>query len=145
MSKYVRIQELGAIGENIVKQLFETTDTVALSKDKYDDQKDMTSAGKTIEVKTHIPIYKYSAFCLPSNQWKKADEVDRLIFVEVPKVSGNPINVFEAVTKKYYTIRFLGDIKRMYPIEDLHLLKKVEDTDLSVKMHALSPSNYKVV
>jgi hypothetical protein len=71
ITPWQRREMLGAVGEGIARRFFNSQGlTVIMSEDKYDDVKDMTVNGKTVEIKTLLPIYKFNSFCLPVKQSK---------------------------------------------------------------------------
>jgi hypothetical protein len=73
LTPWQRKEMLGAVGEGIVRRFFESQGlTVVMSEDKFDAEKDMIVDGKTVEVKTLLPIYKFNAFCLPVQQSRSA-------------------------------------------------------------------------
>jgi hypothetical protein len=137
------IEKLGVIGENIVAETFESLGLqVVLSENKYDSVKDMLIEGQTAEVKTFTLIKKNKSFCMEPNQWRKLDNVERLFFVEIPDYP-QPINVYESVTKKYFTDSFSnGIIKRFYPKADMRKVRVIDDQDLAATMRNLTHSDY---
>lgn len=120
-----------------------------MSEDKFDDVKDMIVDGKTVEVKTLLPIYKYNAFCLPVKQSRKCEEVDRLIFIEVPDMPEDEVIIRESLidpeTNRRYDWRdhFNKEYCQFYRLTNLVELGKVKDRNASKSMWNLSPSNYK--
>jgi hypothetical protein len=74
--------DLGVVGEKIVAN--ELGGKIEFAVDKYDNKKDMTVNGKTIEVKTQVPFITENAFSIRPGQLRKCRSVDELYFVAVP-------------------------------------------------------------
>lgn len=141
---------LGAIGEGIVRRFFESQGLkVVMSEDQYDSEKDMVVDGKTVEVKTLLPIYKYSSFCLPVKQSKKCELVDRLIFLEVPDLPQEDVVILESIkdpeVNRRYDWRdwFNNEYCQFYRLTNLVEIGRIKDRNASSSMWKLSPSNYK--
>lgn len=150
MIRYDRICQLGSIGEGLVAEYFRSKNyTVTLSEDKFDSVKDMTIDGKTVEVKTLVPIYKFNAFCLPVSQWRKCEEVDRLIFVKVPDKNNYDIVIYESIkdedTNRRYDFRqfFNNESCQFYRLTNLEKVGILHDLKTAGLMWSLSPSTYK--
>ena len=76
---------LGELGEGIIAEHFQNLGCdVRKSWDPLDSTKDMTIDGKTIEVKTQIPLIKNNSLTMKKTQLKKCRSVDRLFFVTCP-------------------------------------------------------------
>jgi hypothetical protein len=141
---------LGAVGEGLVRRFFQSQGKIVImSEDKYDDEKDMIVNGKTVEVKTLLPVYKYNSFCLPCNQSKKCESVDRLIFIEVPDMPQNEVVFYESIkdseTNRRYDFRehFNGEYCQFYRLTNLVKIGIIQDRNASTTMWKLSPSKYK--
>ena len=141
---------LGAVGEGIVARYFNSKGSVvSLSEDKYDSEKDMIIDGKTVEVKTLLPIYKYNAFCLPKQQAKKCESVDRLIFIEVPDIPSNEVVLLESIkdpeTNRRHDFRghFNNEYCLFFRLTNLVEIGRIQDRNASNSMWKLSPSKYK--
>lgn len=150
MNRSQRVEMLGAIGEGIVRRFFESQGCkVTMSEDKYDSEKDMIVDGKTVEVKTLLPIYKYNSFCLPVQQSRKCESVDRLIFIEVPDLPQDDIVIMESIVdfecNRRYDWRdyFNGEYCQFYRLTNLVKIGKIQDRNASTSMWNLSPSAYK--
>jgi hypothetical protein len=150
MTPWQRKEALGAVGEGIVRRFLESQNLeVVMSEDKFDSVKDMVAGGKTVEVKTLLPIYKFNAFCLPVQQSKKCEEVDRLIFVEVPDMPEDYVTIRESIrdeeTGHRYDWRehFNRQYCQFYRLTNLVEIGKIKDRNASESMWNLSPSNYK--
>lgn len=149
MTRSERILALGDLGERTVLRWFnyhgiqgERTD------DWFDAEKDMTVEGKTVEVKTLLPIYMYNAFCLPFKQGPKCDEVDRLIFLQIPKNGGEALELYESEKdedgkRDYFKEYFNNEFCRFYRLTSLTKLGTIWDYDVSNELWKLSPSTYK--
>jgi hypothetical protein len=149
MTPWQRKEALGAVGEGIVRRFFEDQGfTVQMSEDKFDAVKDMIVDGKTVEVKTLLPIYKFNAFCLPVQQSKKCEEVDRLVFVEVPDLPEDTVTIRESMRdedgQRYdWREHFNKQYCQFYRLTNLVEIGKINDRNASESMWNLSPSNYK--
>lgn len=150
MNRQQRVEMLGAVGEGIVRRFFESKGCkVQMSEDKYDQVKDMIVDGKTVEVKTLLPIYKYNAFCLPVQQSKKCESVDRLIFIEVPDLPQDDVVILESmidpeVNRRYdYRDYFNREYCQFYRLTNLVEIGRIQDRNASTSMWNLSPSEYK--
>jgi hypothetical protein len=78
-------KKLGDIGEDIVAKYCEDLGfLVEKSESEYDQVKDMTIDGRTLEVKTQVPFVLKKCFSLKLNQLKKCQNVDYLMFVQAP-------------------------------------------------------------
>lgn len=151
MSRASEVRDLGALGERLVLDWFKNKGSSATATDDwYDTEKDMTVDGKTVEVKTLLPIYKYNSFCLESNQSQKCDSVDRLIFVRIPDTAGDPIYLYESVKdedgkRDFFKEFFNGSHCRFYRLTLLENLDIIHNEELSQQLWDLSPSSYKGV
>ncbi len=150
MNKYQLALALGAVGEGIVRRFFEAQGcSVTMSEDEFDDEKDMIVDGKTVEVKTLLPVYKYKSFCLPIKQSRKCETVDRLIFIQVPDSPDEELIIFESVrdedTGRRYDFRevFNGEWCQFYRLTFLQELGRIRDNTASSSIYNLSPSDYK--
>lgn len=152
MNRDDRIRELGSYGEALVAHYFEQLGhKVKQSEDWYDDEKDMTIDGQTVEVKTLVPIYNFKSFCLPSKQLRKCEEVDRLIFVKIPETEDGPVVIYESIRDE--DARRRHDFKQMFNNEScaffrLTFLKEcvtIHNSEVSKHIFDLSPSTYKKV
>lgn len=150
MNDSQRKETLGAVGEGIVRSFFESSgSSVVMSEDKYDMQKDMVVDGKTVEVKTLMPIYKFNAFCLPTQQSRKCEEVDRLIFVKVPNLPEDDLVIYESIKDEEtgrrweWRDRFNNESCQFYRLTNLVEIGRIQDRNSSTSVWNLSPSNYK--
>lgn len=150
MTRDERVVKLGDTGENLIVEYFHGKScNVIKSSYRFDSEKDMTIDGKTVEIKTLFPIYKYNAFCLPLKQSNKCENVDRLIFVEIPKFKDDGINLYESFkdedSGRRYDFReyFNGETCQFYRLTNLSKLDTIHDQEKSSLMWDLSPSTYK--
>jgi hypothetical protein len=150
MTPSQRKEMLGAVGEGLVRRFFESQGLkVTMSEDKYDSEKDMVVDGKTVEVKTMLPIYKFKAFCLPVQQSRKCESVDRLIFIEVPDTPQEDIVFLESmidpeVGRRYdWRDYFNNEYCQFYRLTNLVEIGRIKDKSASTSMWNLSPSAYK--
>jgi hypothetical protein len=134
--------EIGKIGEQIIFDLLKReTNDVHFSEDKFDRYKDLIAATKTVEVKTQVPIKKYNAFAVSSNQIVKLMNVDRLFFVEI--ANGNFIRIYEALKPRLpFTKMFNNDVCYFFKLTDLHLYDTIEDESIASRLRSLTPSKY---
>ena len=149
MTRSERILSLGDLGERTVLRWFnyhglrgERTD------DWFDSKKDMTVEGKTVEVKTLVPIHMYNSFCLPFKQGPKCDSVDRLIFLKIPNNGGEALELYESErdedgNRDYFKEYFNNEFCRFYRLTTLTKLGIIWDSDVSNELWKLSPSTYK--
>lgn len=80
-----KISKQGKMGELIVKAFLEDKDqTVVMSENKFDPEKDMISDGRTVEVKTQVPFYLEDAFTVQLDQEDKMNNVDLVYWLSVP-------------------------------------------------------------
>lgn len=137
--------ELGLIGEKLVAQYLkekESYDSVELSENRFDDQKDIIADDETIEVKTFLRFFKYNGFLLEESQWRKIDGVDRFFIVELPWPT-DEIRVWEVVEKSSYKkIKLYERLHRCYSVLDTSLLWSFTDPVLAKTMRDLSPSTW---
>lgn len=142
MNRNTNIEIVGSLGEKIVRSQMEDLGLkVFMSEDKYDRVKDMVVENETVEVKTLTPIKKETAFCMDKSQWKKLDNVDRLFFVEIPDYP-NPVVVYEATKKYFFTKPFKGEIARFYPKEHMRKFCVIHDNILESTLRNHSDSKY---
>lgn len=79
---------LGRMGEKYVSNyLAKQGVVVEQALNHFDNKKDLTGNGKTIEVKTQVPFIKEKAITIKPNQLRKCRGVDILYFVCVPAPS----------------------------------------------------------
>lgn len=150
MNRQQRVEMLGAVGEGIVRRFFQSQGAqVVMSEDKFDSEKDMVVDGKTVEVKTLLPVYKFRSFCLPVQQSRKCESVDRLIFIEVPDLPEDDVVILESVvdteTNRRYDFRehFNKQYCQFYRLTNLVEIGRIKDRNASTSMWNLSPSEYK--
>lgn len=150
MNRQQRVEMLGAVGEGIVRRFFQSQGAqVVMSEDKFDSEKDMVVDGKTVEVKTLLPVYKFRSFCLPVQQSRKCESVDRLIFIEVPDLPEDDVVILESVvdteTNRRYDFRehFNKEYCQFYRLTNLVEIGRIKDRNASTSMWNLSPSEYK--
>jgi hypothetical protein len=150
LNRKERVRTLGALGENIVADYFSSKGCqVSQSEDWFDDEKDMTIDGKTVEVKTLMPIYKFNSFCLPIEQGRKCEGVDRLIFVKIPAQRDDPIRLYEShidtdANRRYdFREHFNGQLCLFYRLTFLENFDTIQDMNKSSLLWDLSPSEYK--
>lgn len=149
MNRSQRVEALGALGERTIMKWFNYHGiTGSMSSDKFDDQKDMVVEGRTVEVKTLMPIFKYNSFCLPEQQGFKCDNVDRLIFIKVPHQPGDPLEIYESMRdedgkRDFFREFFNGQMCRFYRLTLLKSHGIIHDTKVSQLMWDLSPSKFK--
>lgn len=149
-SRKEQVRELGSFGESLVAHYFEQRGCkVKKSEDWFDDEKDMTVDGQTVEVKTMMPIYKYNAFCIPYNQKRKCESVDRLIFVKIPAQPNDPVSIYESIKDEdcnrrydFYEV-FNKEACLFYRLTFLQELVIIHNSDISQHLYNLSPSEYK--
>jgi hypothetical protein len=136
------IVELGNIGESLVfSSLRKRHESVVVSENKFDSEKDGTVDGLTVEVKTQVPIKIYKAFCIGSDQVVKCLNADRLFFVKIAK--GNLIEIYESLKPRKPTSLFYNrDVCYFFKLTDLHLYDTIEDESIASRMRQLSPSKY---
>jgi hypothetical protein len=104
IKKKTKAEELGDLGEYIIKQLAEEYGfDVILSKDPYDDEKDMFINGKTCEVKTQQFFHTQNESpAVEKSQFNKVKNADYLIFIETPEAGTNcnELKVWQAPPKE---------------------------------------------
>ena len=142
LTKSQRIEELGAIGEHLVRVLCSQS---VISQNKYDSEKDLICDDKHVEVKTQIRHFKENCFTIHPNHLKKCTQVDYLIFVEYPaRGKGNVINIWNC--KDQFDIREIsresGSRCFAYDCDKLENIAKIDSEMLANKMRALSTSTF---
>lgn len=76
---------LGRMGEKVVSNYFAKRGIIVeQAVNHFDNKKDMTADGKTIEVKTQVPFILEKAFTFKENQLRKCRGVDELYFISIP-------------------------------------------------------------
>jgi hypothetical protein len=76
---------MGNLGERIVSDVLrEQGYDVQLSYDPFDNKKDFTVNGASVEVKTQVPFYSRNSFSVNITQRKKLSTVDFIVFIAVP-------------------------------------------------------------
>jgi hypothetical protein len=138
----------GGFGEYLVTLYHRMTGhTVIISKDKYDQQKDMTIDGVSVEVKTLVPtlLIKPIAFPVGVNQSRKLDSVGRLLFVRVPTAEEDYVNIYENLDRSdYYTHTWANGTKsRCYICTNQQIIATIKDPEAARYLHSLSASKYK--
>tara|TARA_R110002020_G_C15823357_1_gene733384 strand:+ start:58 stop:555 length:498 start_codon:yes stop_codon:yes gene_type:complete len=100
IKKKTKAEELGDLGEYIIKQLAEEYGfDVILSKDPYDDEKDMFINGKTCEVKTQQFFHTQNESpAVEKSQFNKVKNAHYLFFIETPEAgtNSNELKVWQA-------------------------------------------------
>lgn len=90
---------LGSFGERILSEILRRDGyNVEMSMDPFDNRKDFTVNGATVEVKTQAPFFSERAFSIKENQYRKCTTVDFVAFISVP------------VKNNSYTSRYDGNI-----------------------------------
>lgn len=85
MNKMTKSNELGVMGEKVVINYLSSQGCVIeQSINKYDNEKDLVSNGRTVEVKTQIPFIYANSLTIERDQLQKCRNVDDLYFVTVP-------------------------------------------------------------
>ncbi len=76
---------LGNYGEKILSEILRDDGyTVNLSMNPFDNKKDLTVNGSTVEVKTQVPFYSERAFSIAQSQYQKCTKVNYVAFIAVP-------------------------------------------------------------
>lgn len=121
-----------------------------LSSDAYDAEKDLTfkidDISRSVEVKTQTPIFKFDAFTLAPNQWEKADSVDHLYFLNVPRNELEFVSIWEATPKSFFLEHNFGPEKRtfrMYKRSRMDIIKTFRNTEITKSLYNLSMSTFK--
>lgn len=142
MTKKERINKIGKIGENLVRNsLLKHHKIVTLSEDKFDSVKDMIADGETVEVKTLVPIRIENAFCIGSDQITKCLNVNRFMIVEISR--GDTITIREYKNPRNpYKKLFNGDDCYFFKLTNGRVYDTIEDKSIAAELRALSPSNY---
>jgi hypothetical protein len=145
-------RQLGSYGESLVEHYFAIKGCqVKRSEDWFDDEKDMTIDGQTVEVKTLFPIIMYNSFCIPWKQVRKCEEVDRLIFVKIPYEENGPVHIYEALrdeeTGRRYDFRekFNSETCAFFRLTFLKEIDIIHSSEISKTLFDLSLSTYKKV
>ena len=129
MNKLTNHGRVGQIGEMLIAKRYGGT----LSKDPYDEEKDMVMAdGSYAEIKTQARWVKKQCFTVDEtftgNQLHKCENVEHFIIVEPSRQPGI-FRVFECHNRDHFTTRRKGAAKDTYcfPIKNFKLLEKIED------------------
>ena len=118
-----KIERLGIQGEKIVAQyLRESGETVIEPLDLFDSRKDMTTNGKTVEVKTKQLFYSKDATSIKENQERKCRSVDRLFLVVLPSKAymDRYPNQVHKLSGEYGKIYEITDPKNLVVKKDVH-------------------------
>lgn len=112
---------LGNYGERIAAEVIRSVGyNVEMSMDPFDNNKDFTVNGASVEVKTQVPFYSENSFSIRDNQYRKCTSVDYLVFIAVPasgKTYSNKYDghVYIAETKNLkWRVRRTSDGRKMY-------------------------------
>jgi hypothetical protein len=142
------LKEIGDAGEELISIVYRTLGcSVSLSKDKYDQEKDMLIDGIRAEVKTQT-IFRffplngrfYRAFTVDietkygkifHNQLKKCREVEKLIFVGRSSQNDRVVRVYEAQppeSRVYYESVNAKDGRKVagFLIDDMTLIREIK-------------------
>ena len=147
--KIINNYELGALGEQLVKEFFESTGSIVeQSPNRYDEEKDLLVDGVPTEVKTQT-IYRNFAFptgIAPAltaplktdtniyrNQLCKCVNVDRLIFVTRPSRYDYVLRILEHPKPRMFTLKQNSHDNRFvagFRLSDMKILKEFRNKDL---------------
>ena len=142
MTRKERINEIGKIGEKLVRNLLlKNNKIVTLSEDKFDSVKDMIADGQTVEVKTLVPIRIENAFCIGSDQITKCLNVDRFMIVEISRRDSITIYEFKNPRKPYRKL-FNNDNCYFFKLTEHDVYDTIHNESIAAELRALSPSNF---
>ena len=130
---------LGYIGECVVAKYFGAT----MSKDRYDDEKDMILPDGTFaEVKTQNRFKRVNAFTVDadkSSNLNKCLTVDKLFFVEFDW--SDKIRIWDCVDRTYFITKTMYGLDRVcWPIQKMLLIHTYDNLKLAYEMRKLSKS-----
>ena len=155
MTKEQKMVELGAIGEEMVADLFRLRGhKVVLSENKYDSEKDMMIDGQTCEVKTQMPYFLRKLFSVKPDQHFKCINADKLIWVEAPsKHNDYRVDIYEAPARgKRVFIKYKAKKNGVYvsrygmSFDDTKILASFEGSIEAIRMiNLLTNSDMTVV
>lgn len=76
---------LGSYGELVLTEILRKDGyDVVRSMNPFDNKKDFTVNGATVEVKTQVPFFSERSFSIGENQYRKCSTVDYVAFIAVP-------------------------------------------------------------
>ena len=92
-----RKKKTGELGEKLVSRYYRFLGlSVEKSSDKFDIKKDMLVDNKTCEVKAQQAWHVQNSFAVETDQLKKCNDVDILIFVETPtRFNNNTVRLYK--------------------------------------------------
>lgn len=145
MTSEVKRTQLGIFGEKIVRNFFSKKgslieDTISM----FDNMKDFTVDGNTVEVKTQQAFHVENAFSVKPNQVEKCQSVDLLIFVETPSQYNNSIKVWMAKNRNFRNRKTKdGRDMCLFDKSGMVLLDSITDQNLVSEARKLSCSDWK--
>jgi len=137
---------IGDCAEDIVLNYLQTRGNCYKSFNEYDEEKDLVYNGYYVEVKARTKIVKSpisNSFAMEENQWRKMDNVDINIFVNIPLSSLEHVTVYYVKDKTAFTVAsFPGEKEklRFYDISKMEIIHTLKD---STELYDLSFSKYK--
>jgi hypothetical protein len=134
-------EKAGKLGEEIVAEKM----GIKLSEDKFDSEKDGLRGKKSAEISTEIKTLRLNNFTqtlwIQKNQWRKCDNVDELIWNEVPENPNDPMITYQIDNKNkkayYNKTTNKGERVRCYYKNMMTPLFDTKD-ERTVKIHDLS-------
>ncbi len=149
---------LGDIAETVVSDYFTMQgDTVEMSTDPYDQEKDMFINGVRTEVKFETLYHKFNSFSIPvyntrngkitRNQLNKCVNVERLIVVQNPG-KDRAVTLWEAAPLGKRDFEFIvnqhdGRLVALFPLETFTKIVDIRSDKLYNEITKYSFSNYK--
>lgn len=149
---------LGDIAETVVSDYFTMQgDTVEMSTDPYDQEKDMFINGVRTEVKFETLYHKFNSFSIPvyntrngriaKNQLNKCLNVERLIVVQNPG-KDKVVTLWEATPlgKRDFNLHMNqhdGRLVALFPLETFTKIVDIRSDKLYNEITKYSFSNYK--
>jgi len=134
-------ERAGKLGEEIVAEKM----GIELSKDKFDSEKDGLRGKKSAIIKTEIKTLRLNYYTqtlwIQENQWWKCDNVDELIWNEIPENPNDPMITYQIDNKNkkayYNKTTKKGERVRCYYKNMMTPLFDTKD-ERTVKIHDLS-------
>lgn len=140
--------KLGDYAERLVFNYLRKIKPTSWALDPFDQEKDLTFNGFTVEVKARTRIIKRpvpGTFAIEENQWKKLDAADIVLFVNIPMSKDEPINIYFLKNKKAYEINCFKpeESLRFYHIDKMQRIYTIDDYQTCSEFYNLNVSKYK--
>jgi hypothetical protein len=139
---------VGDFAESLVTEVLSKRGTVCVSDDEFDPFKDIWFNGKSVEIKARTRIFKYpypDTFAIEPSQWKKIDDVDITIFVNIPCTEFDYIHMYWLKDKSAWSLGSFPDKEksRFYHISKMDRIYTIKHFPIIKMFYDLNFSTYK--